>query len=63
MTDKESLLPAPSSNGRGKRRVDIALSPTANGARGPRHRPPPHVAISQSRRHRSDRPTVLSTGN
>jgi hypothetical protein len=28
---------------------DLPLPP--NGTRGPRHRPPPHVAISQSRRH------------
>ena len=42
----------------------IALSPLANGPRGPRRRPPPHVAISQSRRHpkRHGQP-VLSTGD
>src|SRR6476660_9010610 len=37
--------------GAGRRRVDIALSPPANGPRGSGQAPPRHVAISQSRRH------------
>ena len=49
--DEEFLLPAPSSMGAGRRRLDIALSPPANGPRGPRQGPLWHVAISQSRRH------------
>ena len=47
-SDKKSLLPAPSSNGRGKGRMDIALSPPENGPRNPRHGSPRHVAISQN---------------
>ena len=35
----------------GRQRMDIALSPPANGPRGPRQGPLRHVAISQSRRH------------
>jgi hypothetical protein len=31
--------------------MDIALSPPANGPRGPRQEPPRHVAISQSGRY------------
>ena len=36
---------------RDRRRMDIALSPPANGPRGARQGPPGHVAISQTRRH------------
>ena len=48
MTDEEEL-PAQMDAGRG--RMDITLSPPANGPRGPRQGPLRHVAISQSRRH------------
>ena len=52
MTDEEEFCcPLPAQMDAGRRRMDIALSPPANGPRGPRQEPPRHVAISQSRRY------------
>ena len=46
----------------GRRRMDIALSPPANGPRGPRQEPPRHVAINQSGRYPIARQLPASSG-
>ena len=51
MIEKKSLLPAPAQMDTGRRRMDMALSPAANGPRGPGQGLPGHVAISENRRH------------
>src|ERR1700722_19590554 len=45
----------------GRRRMDVTLSPPANGPRGARHGSPRHVAINQTRRHpkRSGQPELV----
>ena len=47
MTDEEEFCPLPAQMDAGRRRMDITLSPPANGPRSARQGPRRHVVISQ----------------